>query len=73
MLCALVITLLRYASLRMVNTDFSHRVLIGMGYLFIEIMSCLVTMTATVGELGSHIMVVAVLFLVYTVSKGRMS
>ncbi len=69
MMCALIVALLRYARIRMVNTDFSHHVLIGMGYLFMETLSYLTTMSVTLGELGSHIAVAGMLFLLYTITS----
>lgn len=70
LLCALVMALLRYASVRMVNTAFSHRVLIGIGYGLIEALSYLTIISVTAGELGGHALVVIILFFVYIMSTG---
>jgi hypothetical protein len=68
LICALVATFLHYAKSRMVNTIFSRRVLIGIGYVFIEVMSYIMLSLAFEQVIG-HIVVTIIVFLLYTI-KG---
>lgn len=70
LLCSLAIILLRYAKIRMVNTDFSRQVLIVAGYSALEMASYALVMSVASAEAWGHIGVVIGLFLLYTLVTG---
>lgn len=70
LLGAITMVVLWYAKMRMVNTDFSRRVLMLSGYSALECMSSLLVAVVTPGVMLWRIAIVAALFFLYTSKAG---